>query len=92
MSPRNLSTTIALCLALVPPLISGGPASADPPIPRIDAQETRTLVASGEALLICAYDDGYCRTRLLDGALFLGQLDGMLDKLPMNQMLIFYCE
>ena len=58
---------------------------------RIGPQETRQLVTSGQALLVCSYSDKRCESLLLEGALLRSELDEKIKDLPMNQQLIFYC-
>jgi hypothetical protein len=58
----------------------------------IDAQETRRKVESGEALLVCAYDDeNKCRQMHLEGAIHMQELEEKLPELPKDKELIFYC-
>ena len=69
-----------------------GEAMADTPVERIGVEKARDLVESGEALLICSYNDKTCKYKLLDGAILMSELEKRLDSLPISQMLIFYCE
>lgn len=60
--------------------------------PLIDAQETRRKVESGEALLVCAYDDeNKCRQMHLEGAIHMQELEDKLSEIPRDKELIFYC-
>ena len=59
---------------------------------RIDPRETRQKIESGEALLVCAYDDEEkCRNMHLDGAIHLQELEEKLPEIPKEKELIFYC-
>jgi hypothetical protein len=58
---------------------------------RISAEEAMKKVASGEALLVCAYDDEKCKTVLFEGALLRSEFESKLDTLSKNQEIIFYC-
>lgn len=59
---------------------------------RIDPQETRRKVESGEALLVCAYDDeSKCSQMHLEGAIHLQELEEKLPEIPKDKELIFYC-
>lgn len=60
-------------------------------IERLGPQETRELVTSGQALLVCSYSDARCKTLLLEGALLRSELDEMIKDLPVDQQIIFYC-
>ena len=61
-------------------------------VKRVSSQEARKRVASGEALLVCAYDsdDNFSRMHL-DGALSLSDFKSRLPELRIEQGLIFYC-
>lgn len=60
--------------------------------PLIDAQETRRKVESGEALLVCAYDDeSKCKQMHLEGAIHMQELEEKLPGIPKDKELIFYC-
>lgn len=69
-----------------------GEGVADTPVERIGVEKARDLVESGEALLICSYNDETCKYKRLDGAILMSELKNRLDNLPISQMLIFYCE
>ena len=59
---------------------------------RIEAAEARRRVQSGEALLVCAYDnESKCDTMKLEGAISLGTLEAKAPSLPTNLEIIFYC-
>ena len=99
MKKRVMATAVAACLigvlGLLSPLAGGlfiGEAMAGAPVERIDVKSARDLVLSGEALLICSYTDETSESNRLDGAILMSELKNRLDRLPLNQMLIFYCE
>ena len=59
---------------------------------RVTPQEIYPRVKSGEALLVCAYDDeAKCRNIHLEGALFLKEFQVKLPELPKDQEMVFYC-
>jgi hypothetical protein len=59
---------------------------------RISAQEARQKVITGQALMVCAYDDAdKFRTNHLEGALSFSELRLRLPRLTKNQEMIFYC-
>jgi hypothetical protein len=61
-------------------------------VPRISAQEARQKVQSGQALLVCAYDDeAKCGPIRLEGAITMSELRPMLPSLPREQEIILYC-
>ena len=61
-------------------------------IPRIDVEEARRKVATGEALLVCAYgDDVKCKQLELEGSITLSELESRLPSLPKGTEIIFYC-
>lgn len=57
---------------------------------RIDAERARERVQSGDALLVCAYDDEEkCRKFGLDHALTLG--DFQARDVPRDREIVFFC-
>ncbi|MGH7264327.1 MAG: ArsR family transcriptional regulator [Candidatus Rokuibacteriota bacterium] len=59
---------------------------------RIEVQDARRRVQSGDALLVCAYDDeSRCDRVKLDGAISLADLRARAGTLPKSQELIFFC-
>lgn len=59
----------------------------------IDPTQARHKVQSGEATLVCAYqDEAKCRRLLLDGAITLGRLRASLEQHSKDDELIFYCD
>jgi rhodanese-related sulfurtransferase len=61
-------------------------------IERISAEAARRKVQSGQALLVCAYDDeAKCASMKLEGALNLRELRDMAPSLPKDREIILYC-
>ncbi|MBE0597706.1 MAG: ArsR family transcriptional regulator [Desulfuromonadales bacterium] len=61
-------------------------------VTRIDPQEARPKVHSGDAILVCAYDDEEkCQKLHLEGAIHLQELQEKLPEIPKEKELIFYC-
>jgi hypothetical protein len=61
-------------------------------VERISAEDARRKVQSGEALLVCAYEDeSKCAGIRLEGALSLREFRSMLPSLPKDRETIFYC-
>jgi hypothetical protein len=59
---------------------------------RISPEEAHTHVASGEALLVCAYDsDEKFQENRLPGAMSFAEFRGREGSLSKNQEIIFYC-
>ncbi|MEF9438280.1 MAG: rhodanese-like domain-containing protein [Candidatus Mariimomonas ferrooxydans] len=59
---------------------------------RLSVEEVRQKVTSGEALLVCAYDDEEKFSRLhLEGAISLSDFNTMLPALPKDKEIVFYC-
>ena len=59
---------------------------------RISARETRQKVTTGEALLVCAYDDvDKFRNNHLEGAMSFSQFKSILPSLKKDQKIVFYC-
>ncbi len=60
--------------------------------PRISPQEAHRQAASGQALLVCAYEDeDKCKTMMLEGAISLKEFESRLPGLNKDQPIIFYC-
>jgi rhodanese-related sulfurtransferase len=61
-------------------------------VPRITPEEAHRKVQSGEALLVCAYEDEEkCRQMHLEGAIHMQELEQELSQLDKEKELIFYC-
>jgi hypothetical protein len=61
-------------------------------IQRIDPEEARQHVRSGQALLVCAYEDDAKWERMrLEGSVPLRELESQAAALPRDRELIFYC-
>ena len=59
---------------------------------RIDVEEARRRVSRGGALLVCAYaDESRCERIRLEGSISLAQLEGLVETLPRNREIVFYC-
>jgi hypothetical protein len=59
---------------------------------RIDAREAHDHQSSGEALLVCAYDDDQkFQDNRLDGAISLAEFQRRERSIPKDRELIFYC-
>jgi hypothetical protein len=63
-----------------------------PYIPRISVQDARRDIASGHALLVCAYEqEEKCQQVALEGSLSLTQFQQRAPSLPKEQEVIFFC-
>jgi hypothetical protein len=61
-------------------------------VARISAEEARRKVQSGDALLVCAYeDDAKCASMRLEGAITFDELRRRLPSLPKDRETILYC-
>jgi hypothetical protein len=59
---------------------------------RLDPGEARRDVDSGDALLVCAYDDEEkCQNYALPNALLLSELSAREKTLSNDREIIFYC-
>jgi hypothetical protein len=59
---------------------------------QISAKEAHERVASGKALLVCAYrDEDACRKVQLEASISLLEFETRLSGLPKDQEIIFYC-
>ena len=83
---------LATALLLIPPLSArASETKGSDAIERISAEEARSKVLAGEALLVCAYGDKKCASRLLEGALLRSAFERRLSSLSKSQMIVFYC-
>jgi len=61
-------------------------------VPRVPPAEVKRKLASGEALLVCAYEDeAKFRERALEGAISLQEFESRLPALSRAQEVTFYC-
>jgi rhodanese-related sulfurtransferase len=61
-------------------------------VERVSPQEVRPSVQSGEALLVCAYEDeDKCRKMDLEGAITLKEFQSRSPDLPKDKEIVFYC-
>jgi hypothetical protein len=60
-------------------------------VKRISPQEARARVNTGQALLVCAYEDeAKCRMVNLEGSISFTKFQARLGSLPKTQEIIFY--
>ena len=61
-------------------------------VSRIDVEGTKNKLATGQALLVCAYDNDqkFARNHL-EGAISLAELRAKSADLTKDQEIIFYC-
>jgi rhodanese-related sulfurtransferase len=61
-------------------------------VPRITPEELYPKLRSGEALLVCAYDDdAKFRAFRLKGAISLAEFKALRPALPKDREIVFYC-
>jgi hypothetical protein len=61
-------------------------------VERISAEDARRKVQSGQAVLVCAYEDeAKCGAMRLEGAMTLGEFRRTLSSLPNDREIILYC-
>ncbi len=59
---------------------------------RISADEARRRVESGQAMLVCAYDDDQeCRDAGVTGSITHKQFVSQLASIPKDREIIFFC-
>ena len=69
-----------------------GQAGAKTEVARISPQDAYPQVASGKALLVCAYENEQtCSTIMLEGAVSMKVFESRLAGLKKDQPIIFYC-
>jgi hypothetical protein len=60
-------------------------------IDRVSVMDARKSIKSGDALLVCSYNDDRCKEIILEGAILLSEFESKLPSLPKSQQIIFYC-
>lgn len=61
-------------------------------VPRVDAESVQKRVESGQALLVCAYEDEEkCRQANLEGSITLKELRSRLPSIPKDKEIVFFC-
>jgi hypothetical protein len=61
-------------------------------VQRVSPERARASVESGDALLVCAYDDEKkCESVRLEGALTMAEFRERMPSLKKSQHVIFYC-
>jgi hypothetical protein len=82
-------------LALTAVFVGSGWASytkSEEAVERVSAEDARQMAKSGDALLVCAYDDDSCKSIMFEGALLKSELEARMVSLPKDQKIIFYCQ
>jgi rhodanese-related sulfurtransferase len=61
-------------------------------VPRVTLEEIYPKLRSGEAILVCAYDDdAKFRRNRLKGAIPLAEFNSLRPTLPQDREIVFYC-
>jgi rhodanese-related sulfurtransferase len=61
-------------------------------VPRVTPEEIYPKLRSGEALLVCAYENTVKFRRLqLEGAISLAEFESLHPTLPKDREIVFYC-
>lgn len=61
-------------------------------VERVSPEVARARVLSGQALLVCAYQDARCAEVQLEGAIPFSALVARLPELATDQEIILYCD
>ena len=88
--PVTLSLMVSI-LILLPAFFPLAAAQSPSQVERIPAEEARASVLSGDAFLVCAYDDQRCSGMMLEGALTKTEFEKKLPTLSKDQEIITYC-
>lgn len=89
--PLVLLFLLPVCAGRQAPAASAPQEQADEP-QRISPEAAYDHVKSGEAILVCAYDDDErCKRIQIDGGITLHQLESQLESLQAKKEIIFYC-
>jgi hypothetical protein len=59
---------------------------------RISPEEARRKIQSGEAILVCAYEDEEkCKKMMLESSISLKEMESKISSIPKEKEIIFYC-
>ena len=86
-----LRLSAVLLLALLAATSCAAPKGFPMEIDRISVIDARQMVRSGDAILVCSYDDERCKEILLEGAILKSEFESKLPSLSKTQPIIFYC-
>jgi hypothetical protein len=81
--------TLAICFNPVVSMASQTKEAVQ--IERISPEQARERVQSGEAILVCSYEDSKCKDILLEEAMLRSAFESKLGSLQKDQEIIFYC-
>lgn len=59
-------------------------------IDRITPDDAFDRISSGDALLVCSYNDAACKEILMENTLLKSELEQQINSLPISQEIIFY--
>lgn len=91
LSVVRLSAVILLVIFAVADCAAPAPKGSPIAIERISVIEARKMARTGDAILVCSYDDDRCKEMLLEGAILKSEFESRLPSLPKTQPIIFYC-
>jgi hypothetical protein len=83
--------SVALLLVFLTSIACAAPKGFPMEIDRISVIDARQMVRSGDAILVCSYDDERCKEILLEGAILKSEFESKLPSLYKTQPIIFYC-
>lgn len=84
-------TSVALLLVIMTAAACAAQRGHSMAIDRISVVDARKMVNTGNALLVCSYDDDRCKAMLLEGAILKSEFESKLPSLAKTQPIIFYC-
>lgn len=90
-SSSILRLSVALLLVFLTAIACAAPKEFPMEIDRISVIDARQMVRSGDAVLVCSYDDERCKEILLEGAILKSEFESKLPSLSKTQPIIFYC-
>jgi hypothetical protein len=90
-SSSILRLSVALLLVFLAAIACAAPKEFPMEIDRISVIDARQMVRSGDAILVCSYDDERCKEILLEGAILKSEFESKLPSLSKAQLIFFYC-
>ena len=90
MKIRTMTFCIGVILTLITAFIIPRTSKAGE-IERISVKEAFDKMESGNAIVVCSYDDNACKNILFKGALLRSEFESRVPSLSKNQEILFYC-
>jgi hypothetical protein len=89
-SSSFLRMSVAILLVFLTAAACATPNGSSMAIGRISVIDARKMMKTGNAILVCSYDDNRCKQILLEGAMLRSEFEAKSAAIPKTQPIIFY--